>query len=82
MTREEAIHRIREHMMIHCIGVYPHIKIGEALDMAISALREQEYKEPCDGCRFFADAREQDFGLYETVVFEFCPVCGRRLEEV
>lgn len=60
------------------------LKYGErqAIHMAIAALREQEEKEPCEACKFFADAREQDFGLYESVVFEFCPVCGRRLEEV
>lgn len=42
MTREEAIARIIDHIEVHRIGEYPHIKIGEALDMAIFALREQE----------------------------------------
>ena len=42
MTAEEAIKRIRDHMDVHHIGEYPHIKISEALNMAISALREQE----------------------------------------
>ena len=39
MTREEAINRIKDHMAVHHIGEYPHIKLKEALDMALSALR-------------------------------------------
>lgn len=42
MTAEEAIKRIQDHMDVHRIGEYPHIKLNEALNMAISALREQE----------------------------------------
>lgn len=42
MKREEAIKRIRDHMDLHRIGDYPHINLREALNMAISALREQE----------------------------------------
>ena len=41
MTKEEAIRRILNHIEVHQIGEYPHIKIGEALDMAISALKEK-----------------------------------------
>ena len=39
MTREEAIMRINAHIAHHRIGEYPHIKLAEALEMAISALR-------------------------------------------
>ena len=39
MTREEAINRIKDHMAAHHIGEYPHIKLKEALDMALSFLR-------------------------------------------
>lgn len=42
MTAEEAIKRIQDHMDVHRIGDYPHIKLRKALNMAISALREQE----------------------------------------
>lgn len=42
MTVIEAIKRIQHHIDVHRIGEYPHIKLGEALNMAISALREQE----------------------------------------
>ena len=39
MMREEAIARIKDHMEHHGIGKYPSIMLGEALDLAISALR-------------------------------------------
>lgn len=42
MDRKEAIELIKRHMIIHQIGKYPHIKLGEALNMAIEALQEQE----------------------------------------
>ena len=45
MTIKEAIRRIRNHMGVHGIGQYPHIHICEALNMAITALREQEERE-------------------------------------
>lgn len=38
MDNTEAINRIKDHIRIHHIGEYPHIKIAEALNMAISAL--------------------------------------------
>ena len=48
MTSKEAIERIKDHMEAHHIGEYPHIKLKEALDMALSALhpvtREQVEK--------------------------------------
>ena len=39
MDRKEAILRIKDHMEHHGIGKYPHLKLKEALDMAITALR-------------------------------------------
>jgi hypothetical protein len=38
MDNTEAIKRIKDHVRVHHIGEYPHIKIAEALNMAISAL--------------------------------------------
>ena len=38
MNNEEAIKRIKDHIRVHHIGEYPHIKIEEALNIAISAL--------------------------------------------
>ena len=42
MNGEEAIRLIQAHMIAHNIGVYPHIRLAKALDMAISALRQQK----------------------------------------
>lgn len=39
MTRLEAIARILDHMERHNIGEYPHVKLDEAIMLAISALR-------------------------------------------
>ena len=44
MTNEEAIKRIEDHIERHGIGKYPHIYIGEALQMAIAALRKEDDK--------------------------------------
>ena len=40
MDRKEAILRIKDHMKHHGIGKYPHLKLKEALDMAIAALSQ------------------------------------------
>ena len=42
MDRKEAAERIKRHMIVHQIGSYPHIKLAEALNMAIAALQEPE----------------------------------------
>ena len=42
MTREEAIHRIKDHMVHHGMGRYPHIHLAEAMEMAIAALRQMD----------------------------------------
>ena len=39
MTWEEAISRIQDHMERHRIGKYPHIRLKEAFELALSALR-------------------------------------------
>lgn len=45
MTNIEAIRLIKDHMQVHKIGVYPHINLAEALNMAIDALEKQENLE-------------------------------------
>ena len=50
MDRKEAILRIKEHMKHHGIGKYPHLKLKEALDMAIAALSQPNEPLTCDGC--------------------------------
>lgn len=49
MTREEAITRIKDHIEIHRYHERNAVKIFEALDMAISALKQPEiiYCEDC-----------------------------------
>lgn len=44
MTKEETIGRISDHMEVHKIGEYPHIKLAVALNMALNALRAQQAK--------------------------------------
>lgn len=44
MTNKEAIVRIREHKIVHKMDEPRAIYISEALDMAIEALEEQEFK--------------------------------------
>lgn len=45
MDKKEAIARIEEHIEVHKIGEYPHIKIKKALDLAIQALKEKQERE-------------------------------------
>ena len=45
MSVAEAIKRIQNHMEVHRIGQHPHIYIGEALTMAIDALKEKAERE-------------------------------------
>ena len=87
MTREEAIKRLETcDECGDCLTCAAH---DEALDMAISALREQE--ERSKGCEFCAETLKRfDHVLAvadyceDDIVYEpkFCPMCGRRLEEV
>lgn len=80
MTREEAIARIQDHMERHGIGEYPHIKLAEALEMAISALTPptQEQMERvwpgCDRCK------DPDTAIaWERWGHQYCSQCGRPL---
>lgn len=45
MTEGEATKRIVDHMAVHKIGEYPHLKLAEALNMALAALRAQAEAE-------------------------------------
>lgn len=44
MTEKESIKRIENHIEVHHIGKYPHMRINEALCMAITALMEKEQR--------------------------------------
>ena len=90
MTREKAI------VLIECaatelVGTMMQTKEPSAIeqlqryvdayDMAISALREQE--ERSKGCEYCNDILEYNkTHTFPKYVSPFCPVCGRRLEEV
>lgn len=50
MDRKEATQHIIRHMVAHDIGKYPHVKLGEALSLAIEALQEPEIVH-CKDCR-------------------------------
>lgn len=52
MTREEAIERISDHMEVHKIGEYPHIKLAVALNMALNALRAHQPPAKLDRSRW------------------------------
>ena len=71
MDRKEAIELIKRHMIIHQIGKYPHIKLGEALSLAIKALQEPERKKgqwvnlTCTEC-----------GQFDFTKPDYCPSCG------
>ena len=47
IDRKEAILRIKDHMEHHGIGKYPHLKLKEALDMAIAALSQPNKPLTC-----------------------------------
>ena len=55
MDRKEAILRIKDHMEHHGIGKYPHLKLKEALDMAIAALSQPNEPLTCEGCLYAPD---------------------------
>ena len=61
MTREEAINRIKDHMKVHHIGEYPHIRLKEALDMSITALRpvsRERVEKVFPGCEMCKEKKE------------------------
>ena len=58
MTWEEAVARIQDHMEHHGIGKYPHIKLAEALEMALSALTpptQEQMERVWPGCEVCKD---------------------------
>ena len=86
VTREEAIKQLYE-LEFYCASEADSGENGsgiwqadiKALDMAIAALREQEERSKgCHRCNTFDKERR----LQVNLLADFCPQCGRRLEEV
>ena len=71
MTQEEAINRIKDHMAAHHIGEYPHIRLKEALDMALSALRPVSREQ-------VEKAWRGEWKMEEAQEFR-CSVCGAKI---
>ena len=84
MTREEAINRIKDHMAAHHIGEYPHIKLKEALDMAVSALRpvsREQVEKVFPGCRSCKSCRSCVFSVHAIKDMP-CKKCDPNVEGV
>ena len=71
MDRKEAILRIKDHMEHHGIGKYPHLKLKEALDMAIEALdTPNAEKPPC-----YLPEKDNPYPLCEGRGMKACAHC-------
>ena len=81
MTREEASGRIRDHMRHHGIGEYPHFKLGEALNMALTALRPvgREQVEKVFGAKWYEETYTTVSGLGRLIHSKkyTCSACGK-----
>lgn len=58
----------------------------EVCDQSIAALQEQEHKgNGCSWCwHFQCDPQHlisEGNGRYRELIYQFCPICGRKLEE-
>ena len=92
MAREEAIARIKDHIEHHRIGEYPHIKLAEALDIALTALRpvSREQVEKVWKSEWIDNGERYPNGVPKTFAISckrcgssagtswmrFCPACG------
>ena len=93
MTREEAISRIQDHMERHRIGKYPHIRLAEAFDLALTALRpvSREQVEKVWRGKWIKELRQTyipveydeqgEVILHDFVVYH-CSICGRENTKV
>lgn len=84
MTNEEAIRRIQDHMEIHHIGQYPHIRLAEALGMAILSLQKDTGdSKKCWWCKNYGSVPLRVFTEHgcQSIAVKFCPLCGNRIVE-
>ena len=95
MDRKEAILRIKDHMEHHGIGKYPHLKLKEALDMAIAALSQpneplsvlvndepdREYIDYiCPRCKIIISQRRRGQRMETVYKCKFHDNCGQRVD--
>ena len=95
MDRKEAIFRIKDHMEHHGIGKYPHLKLKEALDMAIAALSQPNEPlsvlvndEPdreyihyiCPRCKSIISQRRRGQRMETVYKCKFHDNCGQRVD--
>ena len=95
MDRKEAILRIKDHMEHHGIGKYPHLKLKEALDMAIAALSppneplpvlvndepDREYIDYiCPRCKNTISQRRRGQRMETVYKCKFHDNCGQRVD--
>ena len=95
MNRKEAILRIKDHMEHHGIGKYPHLKLKEALDMAIAALSQpneplsvlvndepdREYIDYiCPRCKSIISQRRRGQRMETVYKCKFHDNCGQRVD--
>ena len=95
MDRKEAILRIKDHMEHHGIGKYPHLKLKEALDMAIAALSQPNEPlsvlvndEPdrecidyiCPRCKGIISQRRRGQRMETVYQCKFHDNCGQRVD--
>ena len=78
MTREEAIERLEFHKQVWMM--VGGLDLSKVLDMAITALREQE--ERSRGCSACDGGFGDNTMVFYAGGYKHCPMCGRRLEEV
>ena len=95
MDRKEAVLRIKDHMEHHGIGKYPHLKLKEALDMAIAALSQpneplsvlvndepdREYIDYiCPRCKDIISQRRRGQRMETIYQCKFHDNCGQRVD--
>ena len=95
MDRKEAILRIKDHMEHHGIGKYPHLKLKEALDMAIAALSQPNEPLPvlvndepdreyidyiCPRCKNTISQRRRGQRMETVYKCKFHDNCGQRVD--
>ena len=95
MDRKEAVLRIKNHMEHHGIGKYPHLKLKEALDMAIAALSPPNEPLPvlvndepgreyidyiCPRCRNIISQRRRGQRTETVYQCKYHDNCGQRVD--